>query len=113
MSLSKHTFVISAATVSDVAAVGTYGLTSNAGAPQQSAAAPVATPVDVAPVLTENMAEWDKFSDHIEAIQHVEVCPLVNGTVATVHFRGGSIVKRGDVLFIIGPRPYATEVART
>ncbi len=46
MSLSKRTIAISAAAVLGVAAVGTYGLVSSAGASQQPAA-PAATPVDV------------------------------------------------------------------
>lgn len=59
MSLSKRTIAISAAAVLGVAAVGTYGLVSSAGASQQPAA-PVATPVDVAPVVARNVAEWDE-----------------------------------------------------
>ena len=66
MSLSKRTLAISVAAVLGVAAVGTYGLVSSAGASQQPAAAPAATPVDVAPVLAKNVAEWDEFSGRIE-----------------------------------------------
>ena len=112
MSLSKRTLAISVAAVLGVAAVGTYGLISSAGASQQPAAAPAATPVDVAPVLAKNVAEWDEFSGRIEAVQRVEVRPLVSGTVTAVHFKDGSIVKKGDALFTIDPRPYAAEVAR-
>lgn len=113
MSLSKRTIAISVAAVLGAAAVGTYGLVSNAGASQQPAAAPAATPVDVAPVLAKNVAEWDEFSGRIEAVERVEVRPLVSGTVTAVHFKDGSIVKKGDPLFTIDPRPYAAEVART
>lgn len=65
MSLSKRTLAISVAAVLGVAAVGTYGLVSSAGASQQPAAAPAATPVDVAPVLAKNVSEWDEFSGRI------------------------------------------------
>ena len=112
MSLSKRTIAISAAAVLGVAAVGTYGLVSSAGASQQPAA-PAATPVDVAPVVARNVAEWDEFSGRIEAVERVEIRPLVGGTVTAVHFKDGSIVKKGDPLFTIDPRPYAAEVART
>ena len=80
MSLSKRTIAISAAAVLGVAAVGTYGLVSSAGASQQPAA-PAATPVDVAPVVARNVAEWDEFSGRIEAVERVEIRPLVGGTV--------------------------------
>lgn len=112
MSLSKRTIAISVAAVLGAAAVGTYGLVSSAGASQQPAA-PAATPVDVAPVVARNVAEWDEFSGRIEAVERVEVRPLVSGTVTAVHFKDGSIVKKGDALFTIDPRPYAAEVART
>ncbi|AXV84184.1 efflux RND transporter periplasmic adaptor subunit [Ralstonia solanacearum] len=113
MSLSKRTLALSVAAVVGVAAVGTYGLVSNAGASQQPAAAPAAMPVDVAPAIARNVTEWDEFSGRLEAVERVEVRPLVGGTIMAVHFKDGSIVKKGDPLFTIDPRPYAAEVART
>jgi multidrug efflux system membrane fusion protein len=113
MSLSKRTIALVGAAVVGVAVVGTYDLVSSAGASQQPAAAPAATPVDVAPVIARNVTEWDEFSGRIEAVERVEIRPLVSGTVTAVHFKDGSIVKKGDPLFTIDPRPYAAEVART
>ncbi|MDC6178749.1 efflux RND transporter periplasmic adaptor subunit, partial [Ralstonia solanacearum] len=113
MSLSKRTLALSVAAVIGAAAVGTYGIVSNAGASQQPAAAPAAMPVDVAPAIARNVTEWDEFSGRLEAVERVEVRPLVGGTIVAVHFKDGSIVKKGDPLFTIDPRPYAAEVART
>ncbi|WP_425220054.1 efflux RND transporter periplasmic adaptor subunit [Ralstonia solanacearum] len=113
MSLSKRTLALSVAAVIGAAAVGTYGIVSNAGASQQPAAAPAAMPVDVAPAIARNITEWDEFSGRLEAVERVEVRPLVGGTIVAVHFKDGSIVKKGDPLFTIDPRPYAAEVART
>ena len=48
----------------------------------------------------------------LEAIDRVDIRPLVSGTLTAVHFQDGSIVKKGDVLFTIDPRPYAAEVDR-
>jgi multidrug efflux system membrane fusion protein len=60
----------------------------------------------------KTITEWDEFSGRIEAVDRVEIRPRVSGTIETVHFREGSLVKKGDPLFTIDPRPYAAEVAR-
>ncbi len=36
--------------------------------------------------------------------------PLVSGTIVAVHFKDGAVVKQGDLLFEIDPRPYAAAV---
>ena len=45
----------------------------------------------------------------VEAVDRVEIRPLVSGTLTAVHFKDGNLVKKGDVLFTIDPRPYAAE----
>lgn len=112
MNLFKRTLAISVTIALGVTAVGIHGLISSIGAPQQPVAVPTVTPMDMAPVLARNTAEWDEFSDHIEAVQRVEVRPPVSGTVTAVHFKDGSIVKKGSALFIISPHPYTAEVVR-
>jgi multidrug efflux system membrane fusion protein len=42
----------------------------------------------------------------------VEVRARVNGYLQSIHFKDGAIVKKGDLLFIIDPRPYQAEVDR-
>ncbi|CAG2147307.1 Multidrug resistance protein MdtA [Cupriavidus yeoncheonensis] len=73
---------------------------------------PPAPTIEVASVVGKNITEWDEFSGRIEAVDRVEIRPRVSGTIETVHFREGSIVRKGDPLFTIDPRPYAAEVAR-
>ncbi|MDR5758987.1 biotin/lipoyl-binding protein [Caballeronia sp. LZ035] len=48
-----------------------------------------------------------------EAVDKVEVRPLVTGTIVAVYFKDGALVKKGDRLFSIDPGPYAAEVDRT
>lgn len=79
-----------------------------------SAAVPVAPPhtqVDVAAVLVKTITDYQVYAGSIEAIDTVEIRPLVPGTIVAVHFKDG-IVKKGDSLFTIDPRPYVTEVDR-
>lgn len=77
-----------------------------------AAPAPQAAPVDVAVALSKQVIDWQAYSGRIEAVDRVEVRPLVGGTLTAVHFKDGALVKKGEVLFTIDPRPYAAEVAR-
>ena len=75
-------------------------------------AAPQALPASVATVVQSDVVAWDEFSGRLEAVERVEVRPRVAGTVQSVHFREGGLVKRGDLLLTIDPAPYAAEVER-
>ena len=74
--------------------------------------APQATPVSVAAVQASEVSTWDEFSGRLEAVERVELRPRVPGTVQSVHFREGALVKQGDLLITIDPAPYAAEVDR-
>jgi multidrug efflux system membrane fusion protein len=77
-----------------------------------SAAQPPATPVPVATVEEREVSTWDEFSGRLEAVERVDIRSRVAGTVQSVHFTEGALVKRGDLLVRIDPDPYAAEVAR-
>jgi multidrug efflux system membrane fusion protein len=77
-----------------------------------TATAPAAATVDVANVSLRAVTEWQQFSGRLEAVERVEVHPQVSGILTAVHFKDGSLVKKGDLLFTIDPRPFAAEVAR-
>jgi membrane fusion protein, multidrug efflux system len=69
--------------------------------------------VTVAPAVERVVADWDDFTGHFEAVNSVEVRPRVGGFLQRVGFVEGSTVHQGDVLFVIDPRPFEAEVART
>ncbi len=75
----------------------------------QASAAP---PVSAALVLERQVAETQEFSGRLEAIERVEIRSRVSGFITAVNFKPGSEVKKGDVLFVIDPRPYQAEAAR-
>ena len=76
------------------------------------AQAPAAPPVSAALVLERPVAETQEFSGRLEAIERVEIRSRVSGFITAVNFKPGSEVKKGDVLFVIDPRPYQAEAAR-
>ena len=86
------------------------------GEKAKAAAVANATPppvsVSVAPALEMSVTEWDEFSGRIQAIDRVEIRPQVSGLIDSVHFEDGQLVKKGDLLFTIDPRPFQAELAR-
>ena len=72
--------------------------------PQQQAAAP--PPVTVAEPVKRTVTDWDEFTGRFEAVQEVAVRARVGGFVTSVEFRDGSIVKSGDLLYVIDARPF-------
>lgn len=64
--------------------------------------------VTVAKPLTREIVEDDEFIGRFEAVDEVTVRARVGGYLDKVHFRDGSIVKQGDLLFTIDQRPFQT-----
>ncbi|MVW79249.1 efflux RND transporter periplasmic adaptor subunit [Bordetella sp. 02P26C-1] len=114
MSVSRSRIAVMTAVVALLVAAGGYSLWSNEPGPgaAQASAAPAAPSVDVAPALGKSVIDWQEYSGRLEAIDVVDIRPLVSGTLTAVHFKDGSLVKKGDPLFTIDPRPYAAEVDR-
>ena len=77
---------------------------------------PAAVPppkVTVAAPVARNVVEWDEYTGRLEAIDAVEVRARVSGYLEAVKFKDGAMVKKGDVLFVIDPRPYAAVLRRS
>jgi len=72
----------------------------------QGQSAPPPPPVTVASPLVKKITEWDEFTGRYEATARVEVRARVSGYLQSINFADGAMVKQGDVLFVIDPRPY-------
>jgi len=62
--------------------------------------------VEVAAVVSKPIRLSDEFNGRVAAINYVEVRARVTGYVDKVAYREGDSVKRGDLLFVIDPRPF-------
>ncbi|BAM86621.1 RND family efflux transporter, MFP subunit [Bradyrhizobium oligotrophicum S58] len=88
-----------------IGALLALALSSCSEKPQQ-AAAPAAPPVTVAQPTRRTVTDWDEYTGRFEAVEEVQVRARVGGYVNSVEFRDGAMVKTGDLLYVIDPRPF-------
>ena len=77
-----------------------------------AAAAQAGPPVTAATVIERAITETQEFSGRLEAVEKVDIRTRVSGFITSVNFKPGSLVKKGDVLFVIDTRPFQAEVSR-
>jgi RND family efflux transporter MFP subunit len=77
-----------------------------AGCGKKAPPTPPSPLVVVAHPLEQRIVDWDDFVGRFEAVDSVDVRPRVTGYLEKVAFRDGEIVRKGQLLFVIDPRPY-------
>lgn len=68
--------------------------------------------VDVAYPLEKKISEWDEYTGRFEAVKDVELRARVSGHLNSIDFTDGQMVKVGQVLFVIDPRPFQYALSR-
>ncbi|HRD78806.1 MAG TPA: efflux RND transporter periplasmic adaptor subunit, partial [Hyphomicrobiaceae bacterium] len=87
--------------------------------PATTAAPGAAKPAPPPPVVTvsrpaiDEVVEWDEYTARFDAVEMVEVRPRVSGYLTEVAFKDGQLVKKGDLLFVIDPRPFERALEAT
>ena len=104
--------IVAALAVAGLAAGLLAGCDNATGKTAEAPAAAGGPPVSAAVVVEKTIAETQEFSGRLEAIDRVEIRSRVSGFITAVNFKPGSEVKKGDVLFVIDPRPYQAEADR-
>ena len=93
--------------VAAVAGILYYNYRFAGRAAESAAAAPAKPPpVTVSHPLEKTITEWDEFTGQFQAVEFVAVRARVSGYLTEIHFTDGQWVKKGDLLFVIDPRPY-------
>lgn len=71
--------------------------------PPPAAAAPT---VIASPPVQRDVIGRDSFTGRLEATDSVDIRARVSGYIDQVAFIDGAVVRKGDLLFVIDPRPY-------
>lgn len=77
-----------------------------------SVQAPAPAEVEVALPLQHKLTDWDEFTGRFEAINTVDMRARVTGYLVEKKFKDGQMVKKGDVLFVVDPRPFEYKLQR-
>src|SRR5205814_5397687 len=83
-----------------------------AGCKKSSAPQQGPLPVNIVTVIEKEVNEWDEFTGRLEAVESVEIRPRVSGYITEIQFKAGAIIKKGDLLYVIDPRPYQADFDR-
>lgn len=75
----------------------------------EAASMPPPPEVDVAEVVVEPVTLWESFTGRVASPETVDLRPRVSGYIDEVAFEEGELVKAGDLLFQIDPRPYEAQ----
>jgi RND family efflux transporter MFP subunit len=71
---------------------------------------PPAPEVTVSKPMVKNVTEYLKFTGTAKAIEEIDIRARVEGFLESVQFEDGAYIKKGQLLFIIDPKPYKTAV---
>ncbi|MBT2186819.1 efflux RND transporter periplasmic adaptor subunit [Sphingobium nicotianae] len=91
-----------------VAIAGVYAFTQRSAPAVAALGLPTVT---VSTPLERQVTEWDDYIGRFEASRSVEVRPRISGAITAVHFTDGQVVKAGQPLFTIDPRPFQAALA--
>ena len=76
--------------------------------PTPPVAEPPPPPVTVSQPVVQEIIDRDPYEGNIGPVESVEVRAKVRGYLVKVNFQDGQIVKAGDLLFEIDPKPFQT-----
>lgn len=66
----------------------------------------------IARPLHARVTDWNDYVGRFESIDAVDLRPRVSGYLQAVAFRDGALVRKGQLLFVIDPRPYDAALAQ-
>ena len=73
---------------------------------------PPPMPVEIETIAGEKVQIWNDFSGNVVAVDRAEIRPQVEGRIMEIRFEDGQNVNKGDILFVIDPRPYEATLAQ-
>jgi len=92
-------------------AMAAFGAGCNHGTAQ--AGAPATLPPPLVTVTTARVQDVPRYLDEIgrnTAFESVSITPQVGGRITERHFQDGDNLKKGQLLFVIDPRPYKAQL---
>lgn len=92
--------------------LGGYWYFTHESAPRETARRAAAAPVRVAKAERRDMSVIERTIGTVVANSNVQITARVQGQLLSAHFKEGQLVKKGQLLFVIDPRPYQAALDR-
>jgi multidrug efflux system membrane fusion protein len=106
--LKTYKFLLTSVLLSSTLSIATYGIyaiaTHHDALAQQAPAQ--AIPVNTITLAPRDVQLWQEFSGRTRAVDYAEIRPEVSGRIMEIRYKDGDLVKKGDILIVIDPRPY-------
>ncbi len=103
---------LSAAAVLGVLVLGAAFALRHGGAGHAAMPAMPPPVVTVSAPLVRSITPYTSFLGQFSAVDQVDLHAQVGGILTEIHFTDGQIVHKGDLLFVIDPRPYQIKLAQ-
>jgi RND family efflux transporter MFP subunit len=78
----------------------------------QASAPPLSTEVRVAPVIQQDVPIYREWVTTLDGYVNAQIRPQVSGYIIKQDYKEGSLVRKGQVLFEIDPRPFKAALDR-
>lgn len=109
----KRRIAITASAATAILAIALYLFGKSGTGSTPAATQPAAAPeVPVAEVLVRPVAATAQYTGFVAAVRTVEVRPRVGGYLQSVNVPEGGLVRRGQTLFQVDPRPFRAALER-
>jgi RND family efflux transporter MFP subunit len=102
--LLKHKLLVSAITVVTVAVLGAFIVAGRSNKPAQAAPPPLE--VEVVQVEPKDVPIYSEWIGTTDGMVNADIKAQVTGYLLRQNYKEGSLVKKGDLLFEIDPRPF-------
>src|SRR5258705_9001608 len=89
---------------------GVWSFSADVAMPERGTVPPSPPVATVALPLRENVTNRTELTGQFSAVNQVGLRAQVSGYLTEIHFQDGQIVRKGDLLFVIDPRPYEIQL---
>src|SRR5258708_6923617 len=107
---TRRNWYVAAAAGAILVGTGVWSFSAHVAMPERGTVPPPTPVATVALPLRENVTNRTELTGQFSAVNQVELRAQVSGYLTEIHFHDGQIVRKGDLLFVIDPRPYEIQL---
>jgi multidrug efflux system membrane fusion protein len=107
---TRRNWYVAVAAGAILVGAGVWSFGAHMTMPEQGTVSPSPPVITVALPLRENITNRTEFTGQFSAVNQVGLRAQVSGYLTEIHFQDGQIVRKGDLLFVIDPRPYEIQL---